>query len=79
MKKGDELKRRILNAMDHPEIDKRHLQKCIKAQDYVSKMKESQMLISGFEKKSFGVLPNDLTCLDIDFSYSLATYTELAQ
>ena len=41
-------------------------------------MKESQMLIDGYDKKDFGILPRELKCGDVDFSYGLVTYHQLA-
>lgn len=36
------------------------------------------MLIDGFEKKNFGIVPAKFKAMDVEFSYSLATYNEIA-
>ena len=56
--------------MENPVEDKRSLHTCSKTQTIVSKMKESQMIIDGYEKKSYGIIPKQFTSIDIEFSYS---------
>lgn len=37
------------------------------------------MAVDGFDKKSYGILPAAFSSIDIEFSYSKATYSDLAQ
>lgn len=73
------LRNRIINAMENPVEDKRQLHTCHKTQKIVSKMKESQMIVEGYDKKSYGIIPKYFKEIDIEFSYSQCTYNDIAE